>query len=158
MRTPSIVGLCSLPLLVVPILVPATVQAQRPGELSEAVMEFVSVDAETVAITGVRIIDGTGGPARENMTVVFVDGEITEVAPAGRARVSMDATLISGAGKTLTPGWVMLHEHMFYPSGQGRYNTNEISFPPLYLAGGAGLACVNPGPAWRGEAQVFGVG
>jgi len=30
----------------------------------------------------------------------------------------------------------MLHEHLFYPSGQARYNTNEISFPPLYLAGG----------------------
>jgi enamidase len=30
----------------------------------------------------------------------------------------------------------MLHEHLFYPSGRARYNTNEISFPPLYLAGG----------------------
>ena len=30
----------------------------------------------------------------------------------------------------------MLHEHMFYPSGQARYNTNEQSFPPLYLGGG----------------------
>lgn len=30
----------------------------------------------------------------------------------------------------------MLHEHMFYPSGEARYNTNERSFPPLYLAGG----------------------
>ena len=25
---------------------------------------------------------------------------------------------------------------MFYPSGRGRYNTNQFSFPPLYLAGG----------------------
>ena len=25
---------------------------------------------------------------------------------------------------------------MFYPSGRARYNTNQFSFPPLYLAGG----------------------
>ncbi|MSR19877.1 MAG: hypothetical protein EXR91_02720 [Gemmatimonadetes bacterium] len=31
---------------------------------------------------------------------------------------------------------MMLHEHLFYPSGDLRYNTNEVSFPPLYLAGG----------------------
>src|SRR5690606_19079147 len=45
--------------------------------------------------------------------------------------------VVDGAGHTLMPGLVMLHEHMFYPSGQTRYNTNQVSFPPLYLAGGA---------------------
>ena len=46
------------------------------------------------------------------------------------------AEVVDGAGHTLMPGLVMLHEHMFYPSGQTRYNTNQVSFPPLYLAGG----------------------
>ena len=35
------------------------------------------------------------------------------------------------------PGYVMLHEHLFYPSGAGAiYNEQGYSFPRLYLAGG----------------------
>jgi enamidase len=35
------------------------------------------------------------------------------------------------------PGYVMLHEHLFYPSGGGAvYNEQGYSFPRLYLAGG----------------------
>jgi enamidase len=30
----------------------------------------------------------------------------------------------------------MLHEHLFYPSGENAYNEQEVSFPRLYLAGG----------------------
>ncbi len=136
MRTSYLIGLPLFLPLAAAVLIPADLRAQRPSELSAAVMEFVSVSAETVAITGVRIIDGTGGPVQENMTVVFTDGEITAVVPAGQAVIAMDATIVSGEGMTLTPGWVMLHEHMFYPSGEARYNTNEVSFPPLYIAGG----------------------
>lgn len=41
------------------------------------------------------------------------------------------------AGRTVMPGFVMLHEHMFYPSGGGGvYNEQGFSFPRLYLAGG----------------------
>ncbi len=112
-------------------------QAQRPDQLSEAVTRFVSIDASVVGITNVRLIDGTGAPAREGMTVVFRDGRITHVGPTAEVAVPANASLIDGAGHTLAPGWVMVHEHLFYPSGQARYNTNEISFPPLYLAGGA---------------------
>jgi imidazolonepropionase-like amidohydrolase len=40
-------------------------------------------------------------------------------------------------GRTVMPGYVMLHEHLFYPSGGGAiYNEQGYSFPRLYLAGG----------------------
>jgi enamidase len=40
-------------------------------------------------------------------------------------------------GRTVMPGYVMLHEHLFYPSGGGAiYNEQGFSFPRLYLAGG----------------------
>lgn len=116
---------------------PAPVYGQRPDALSEAVQRFVAVDAETVAVRDVTLIDGTGAPAREGMTVVISGDRIVGVAPSGSADIPDGAEIIDGAGHTLTPGWVMLHEHLFYPSGQARYNTNEVSFPPLYLAGGA---------------------
>jgi enamidase len=41
------------------------------------------------------------------------------------------------AGRSVMPGYVMLHEHLFYPSGGGAvYNEQGYSFPRLYLAGG----------------------
>jgi len=113
-------------------------EAQRAQEFAASVRSFIDVDAPRVIIEGVRLVDGTGAPARENMRVVIEGERIVSVGPAeGDPDVGEGATLIEGEGRTLTPGWVMLHEHMFYPSGQRRYNTNEVSFPPLYLAGGA---------------------
>ena len=71
------------------------------------------------------------------MSVLIEDGRIARVAGSDRLRApAADTEVIDGTGHTLIPGLVMLHEHMFYPSGATRYNTNEVSFPPLYLAGG----------------------
>ncbi len=116
---------------------PVRAAAQQYGDLSESVRAFVSVSSPHVLITGVRLIDGTGAAARSDMAVEIRDGRIVGVAPAGDLAVAPGVEVIDGAGHTLMPGLVMLHEHMFYPSGQARYNTNEMSFPPLYLAGGA---------------------
>ena len=115
---------------------PAAVAAQAYSALGPGVRDFVSVPETLVALVGVRLVDGTGAPARPGMTVVVRDGRIAAVGPVGSVAVPAGARVVDGAGQTLLPGLVMLHEHMFYPSGQGRYNTNQNSFPPLYLAGG----------------------
>ena len=47
--------------------------------LSPEVRAFVKVDAPVVALTHVRVIDGTGTAARENQTVIFANGKITQV-------------------------------------------------------------------------------
>jgi len=115
---------------------PGRASAQVFDALSPAVRDFVAVPETRVAVVGVRLVDGTGAPARDGMTVVLRDGRITAVGPTGSVTVPADARVVDGAGQTLLPGLVMLHEHLFYPSGAGRYNTNQNSFPPLYLAGG----------------------
>ena len=106
-------------------------------DLSPRVREFVSVSAPHVVVENVRLIDGTGRPAQSGMSVEIRDGRIARVAPTASVGRVAGAEVVDGSGHTLTPGFVMLHEHMFYPSGGGRYNTNQHSFPPLYLAGGA---------------------
>ncbi len=113
---------------------PATTQAF--DDLSPQVREFVASEADHFVITNVVLVDGTGAPARHDMTVEIRAGRIVAVTPAGATRPASGAEVVDGRGHTLIPGLVMLHEHMFYPSGQARYNTNEQSFPPLYLAGG----------------------
>lgn len=53
--------------------------AQRP-ELSNAVRVRV-VDAPLIALTHVRVIDGTGAAAREDHTIVIRDGAISALGP-----------------------------------------------------------------------------
>jgi len=108
---------------------------QRPT-LSNAVRQFVSVDTPVVALTHVRVIDGTGAPPRENQTVIVRDGRIAAVGDAARTQVPSGAQVLDLAGKSVLPGLVMVHEHLYYPTGPGVYGNLSESFSRLYLAGG----------------------
>jgi imidazolonepropionase-like amidohydrolase len=44
--------------------------------------------------------------------------------------------VIDFSGRSVIPGLVMMHEHLFYTSGQGVYGQYGASFIRLYLAGG----------------------
>lgn len=121
--------------LLAALLVAAPLSAQP---LSPAVRELVSVDAPVVALVHARVIDGTGAPARDGQTVVVEKGVIRAVGDSGAVAVPAGAKVVDLAGRTVLPGLVMVHEHMFYPSGGGGiYNEQGYSFPRLYLAGGA---------------------
>lgn len=100
----------------------------------------ISYNQPLIAITHATIVDGTGAPAMRDMTIVLRDGRIAALGPARRTRVPDGATIIDGTGKTLLPGFVFAHEHMFYPSGGGHFASMLASFPPLYLAGGVTTA------------------
>ena len=95
--------------------------------------QFVSIDEPVVALMHVRVIDGTGAPAREDQLVVIDHGKVRlpKAVPAG-------AKVIDLTGQTVIPGLVGMHEHLFYPTGGGVpiYGENAFSFPRLYLACG----------------------
>jgi imidazolonepropionase-like amidohydrolase len=66
---------------------------------------------------------------------------IRDVGDAARVAVPPGARVLDLAGRSVLPGLVMVHEHMFYPSGGGTvYNEQAYSFPRLYLAGGVTTA------------------
>jgi imidazolonepropionase-like amidohydrolase len=108
---------------------------QRPT-LSNAVRQYVSVDTAVLALSHVRVIDGTGAPARENQTVIVRDGRIAAVGDASSAQVPAGAQVLDLTGKSVLPGLVMVHEHLYYPTGPGMYANLSESFSRLYLAGG----------------------
>lgn len=110
-----------------------SVQAPRP-QLSPQVRNFVKVEAPVVALIHARVIDGTGAPAREDQTVIVRDGKISAL--GGNVTVPEGATVIDLTGKSVMPGMVMLHEHLYYPTGPGVYGQLGTSFVRLYLAGG----------------------
>jgi imidazolonepropionase-like amidohydrolase len=104
--------------------------------LSPEVKEFVKVDAPVIALEHVRVIDGTGAAAREDQTVVLANGKIKSVSSAADASVPQDANALDLHAYTVIPGLVGMHDHMFYPMGNGVYGEMAYSFPRLYLAAG----------------------
>src|SRR5579862_6976281 len=104
--------------------------------LSPDVRKVVTVDAPVVALTHVRVIDGTGAAAREDQTVVLSKGKIESVGDSSAANVPKDAQVLDLHGYSVIPGLVGMHDHMFYPMGNGVFGEMAFSFPRLYLAGG----------------------
>lgn len=104
--------------------------------LSPTVKEFVKVDKAVVALTHVRVIDGTAAAARADQTIVISDGKIQSVGDASGANVPKEAQVMDLNGYTVIPGLVGMHDHMFYPVGRGVFGEMAFSFPRLYLAGG----------------------
>jgi len=108
--------------------------AQAPNPNARA--NFVKIDAPVVVLGHVRVIDGTGAPARENQTLIIRDGNIAAVGAASTVTVPAGVTTIDMTGRTVMPGLVMLHEHLYYTTGPGVYGQLGVSFSRLYLAGG----------------------
>ena len=104
--------------------------------LSPQVRGFVRVDAPVVALTHVRVIDGTGADARDDQTVVISKGKIESVSDAASVNIPKDAQVLDLHGYSVIPGLVGMHDHMFYPMGNGIFGEMGFSFPRLYLAGG----------------------
>jgi len=112
-----------------------TVGAQRPT-LAAAVRPYVAVDSPIVALTHARVIDGTGAAAREDQTIIIRDGRIAALGSSRSVAPPAGAQVIDLTGKSVIPGLVMVHEHLYYPTGPGVYANLAESFTRLYLAGG----------------------
>ncbi|HXT27798.1 MAG TPA: amidohydrolase family protein [Vicinamibacterales bacterium] len=110
------------------------VAAQPQG--NDPVRQYIKVDAPVIALTHARVIDGTGAPAKEDQTLVLRDGNIVEIGDAAKVKAPDGATVIDLTGKSVIPGLVMVHEHLYYPTGPNVYGQLGESFIRLYLAGG----------------------
>jgi enamidase len=102
--------------------------------------DWIAYKQPVIAFTHAIVIDGTGAPPKADQTLVINKGRITELGPAATIKVPKGATVIDARDKTLLPGFVMMHEHLFYTTrtDPAFYATSmPYSFPPLYLAGGA---------------------
>jgi imidazolonepropionase-like amidohydrolase len=98
--------------------------------------QFIRVEAPVVALTHVRVIDGTGAAPREDQTIVIAEGKIQSIAPSTTAAVPTGAQVLDLKGYTVLPGLVGMHDHMFFPMGgtPPMYSNMGSSFPRLYLA------------------------
>ena len=113
--------------------------ASGQATTSSPASPFIAVHESVVALAHVRVIDGTGAPAKADQTIVFENGKITAVGDAASTHAPAGARELNLSGHTVYPGLVGMHEHLFYPSGGGSlpvYHELAFSAPRLYLASG----------------------
>jgi hypothetical protein len=112
---------------------------QKPSPLSP----YVKEDAPVLVLEHVRLIDGTGSAPKEDMRIDIAGGKITDVqAASAHSPYPANAKVLDMKGKTVIPGLVGMHEHLFYPTpqqpqgGVAFYGEAPDCAPRLYLAGG----------------------
>jgi len=96
--------------------------AVAAGTLLVAAFSFLpslaqAPSSNTVALTGARVIDGTGGPAIEKGTVVISKGLIEAAGPEASVKIPAGATRIDVSGKTIIPGLIDSHAHLNVEQG-----------------------------------------
>jgi imidazolonepropionase-like amidohydrolase len=112
---------------------------QSYAQSSPQIKKFISVQADTIALVNVKIVDGNGGSSRQDQTLLIIKGIITELGNSTNIKVPSNAKIIDCTGKTIIPGMIMMHEHLFYAEAADDYYIGQempVSFPQLYFAGG----------------------
>jgi len=116
------------------LLAAATACSQTNGRT------FVQMTAPVVALTHVRVIDGTGRPARDDQTLVIQDGRIAAIGRSGSVEIPRGTRTRDLTGRTVLPGLVGMHEHLFYqierPGSAPLVAAAPEALAKLYLAAG----------------------
>lgn len=118
---------------------PGTAQQQRVSAVTRGQEPYVSVSGATIVLAHVQLVDGTGGPPRQDQSIVIDNERILAVGPSRTTAVPLDARAIDLAGHTVIPGLVGLHEHTYF-GGVRRLTQMSESGPLLYLGYGVTTA------------------
>lgn len=116
---------------------------------TSGVADFITFFVPVFVLDHVRVIDGTGSPAKEDQAVVISNGKIQFIGPDASAQIPRDAQRIDRSGYTVIPGLVGMHDHLYYTDsysvqvvdgkvGEPGLVVAEIPYtaPRLYLAAG----------------------
>ncbi|MGB8542672.1 MAG: amidohydrolase family protein [Candidatus Acidiferrales bacterium] len=82
--------------------------------------------AETLALVGGTLVDGTGKDPLPDSVVLIEKGQIVAAGPRKQVKIPRGATKIDARGKTILPGLWDMHSHF-----------EQVEWGPIYLAAGA---------------------
>jgi imidazolonepropionase-like amidohydrolase len=99
--------------------------AQTP---SHEVRKFIKFDQPVIALSNVRVIDGTGAPAQEHRTIIVRNGRIAAVTDAAVAPPA-GAHVIDLAGRSVIPGLVGMHNHLMYTASINMDEDDKMRCP-----------------------------
>lgn len=106
--------------------------AQPPGK---DVAPFISVSAPVFVLDHVRVIDGTGAPAKDDQAIVVANGKIEAIGAAGSVTVPNGAQRMELTGYTVIPGLVGMHNHLYYTDSYAvQIVGGHVEEPGLFVA------------------------
>jgi imidazolonepropionase-like amidohydrolase len=105
-------------------------QAQKP---SPTVEQYLKIKTDRVVLRNVRVIDGTGAPALAAQDVFIANGKITNIAPAKSIDCNDCGTQIDLTGRTIFPGIVGMHDHLYYIARPDADSDRRDAQPPLMV-------------------------
>lgn len=119
------------------------VQAQSAYPVSA--QPYISFKQDTIAFTHCYLADVIHKTVLSDETIIIAHGIIFKTGKTKVIHIPHGAMVIDCTGKTILPGFVLLHEHMFYPAASVspyyvHYKQLPVSFPRLYLACGVTTA------------------
>ncbi|HKD59605.1 MAG TPA: amidohydrolase family protein [Terracidiphilus sp.] len=130
--------------------VAASTVLSMQAQTSRDVVPFIAVSSPSFVLNHVRIIDGTGAPAKEDQAVVVSNGKIDSIVPAASLQAPAGAQILDRPGYSVIPGLVGMHDHLYYTDsysvqigehgdlGEPGLFVAELPYtaPRLYLAAG----------------------
>jgi hypothetical protein len=119
--------------LIASLLLAAITVAQT--QKASGVADFISVDTPVFVLEHVRVIDGTGTPAKEDQAVVIANGKIQFIGPEESAQIPQGAQRMGRSGYTVIPGLVGMHNHLYYTDSYAvQVVSGKIGEPGLFIA------------------------
>ncbi|HYX70514.1 MAG TPA: amidohydrolase family protein [Terriglobales bacterium] len=120
------------PLFALLLLAALPAWGQTPAMPPE-VAKFIRVNAPVVALTHVRVVDGTGAPARDDQTIVLSGSKIQAVGDAASTAIPKGAQVLDLAGYTVLPGLVGMHNHLYDSAWLNRDPSTGRLLPPGFI-------------------------
>ena len=93
------------------------VNAEKPEVIDVMVEAPRARPKGSVVLSGARIITMKGDEVIERGDIVVTDNRIVAVGPKGKVQTPAGAKVIDVTGKTIMPGFVDVHAHMWAPRG-----------------------------------------
>src|ERR1044071_577514 len=144
-------------------LVSAAAAQPASPKFADGVKQYIRSATPRIVLCHVRIIDGTGKPASDDQNLTIETGKLAAIGPGVDVAPAPDPTVFDMSGRTVLPGIVGMHEHMYYiarPNFDQTGRSEEplvcpqmtFSAPRLYLA--AGLTTVRTGGCVEGATDI----
>jgi imidazolonepropionase-like amidohydrolase len=117
-------------------------QAISQTSFSPVVKKFIDYDTAVIAFIHCKLADVKRLKVLEDQTVIIRNGIIAAVDDSKKLPPPAGSTVVDLTGKSLLPGFVLLHEHMYYAAYSADFSYLHVkelpyTFPKLYLACGA---------------------
>ena len=103
----------------------------KKNDISDYTQSFISIDSPRIALSNVKIIDGTGNPSRNSQTVLIENGIIVDIRDSKDIEITNGFHEMDLSGRTIIPGIIGMHNHMRIPE-----SAMLSTSPKLYLACG----------------------